>query len=66
VLVKKDNKVSLTPDAELYGGGLIVEGNRIAGTFQNYSIKSRKHDGANVHFIAACSTGSWFQNYKLL
>jgi len=57
VLVKKDDKVSLTPDAELYGGGLIVEGSRVTGTFQNCRIKSRKDDGANFHFVAACSTG---------
>ena len=57
VFVKINNKISITPDAELYGGGLIIEGNRATGTFQNCNIKSMKDDGANVHLIAACSTG---------
>jgi hypothetical protein len=47
----------LTPDAELYGGGLIVEGSRATGTFQKCTIKSMKDDGADIRLIAACSTG---------
>ncbi len=57
VFLKNNNKISFTPDSELYGGGLIVEGNRATGTFQKCNIKSMKDDGANVHLIAACSTG---------
>jgi hypothetical protein len=57
VFVKADNRISFTPDAELYGGGFIVEGNRVTGTFQKCSIKSMRDDGTNVHLIAACSTG---------
>jgi len=57
VFVKNGNRISFTPDAELYGGGFIVEGNRATGTFQKCNIKSMKNDGANVHLIAACSDG---------
>jgi hypothetical protein len=57
VFVKNNNRISFTPDAELYGGGFIVEGNRATGTFQKCNIKSMKDDGANVHLIAACSDG---------
>jgi hypothetical protein len=57
VFVKKDNKVSLAPDSELYGGGLIVEGNRVTGSFQKCNIKSLKREGETVHLIASCSTG---------
>jgi hypothetical protein len=45
VFVKKDNKVSLAPDSELYGGGLIIEGNRVIGSFQKCNIKSLKREG---------------------
>ena len=34
VFVKTNNRISFTPDAELYGGGFIVEGNRVTGTRQ--------------------------------
>jgi hypothetical protein len=57
VFVKNGTKISFTPDAELYGAGLIVEGNRATGAFQKCKIKSMKDDGVNVHVIAACSTG---------
>jgi hypothetical protein len=57
VFVKKDNKVSLAPDSELYGGGLIIEGNRVIGSFQKCNIKSLKREGETVHLIASCSTG---------
>jgi len=57
VFVKNNNRISFTPDAELYGGGFIVEGNRASGTFQKCNIKSIKNDGTNVHLIAACSDG---------
>jgi len=57
VFVKTNNRISFAPDAELYGGGFIVEGNRATGTFQKCSIKSMKDDGTNVHLIAACSDG---------
>jgi len=57
VFVKNNNRISLAPDAELYGGGFIVEGDRVTGTLQKCTIKTMKADGANVHLIAACSTG---------
>jgi hypothetical protein len=57
VFVKSNNRVSFLPDAELYGGGFLVEGDRATGTFQKCNIKSIKDDGADVHLTAACSTG---------
>ena len=57
VFVKNNNRISFAPDAELYGGGFVVEGNRVTGTFQQCKVKSMKNDGADVHLIAACSDG---------
>jgi hypothetical protein len=64
VFVKNNNRISFAPDAELYGGGFIVEGNRATGTFQKCNIKSMKNDGANVHLIAACSDGVMVQDLQ--
>jgi len=64
VFVKNNNRISFTPDAELYGGGFIVEGNRATGTFQKCNIKSLKNDGANVHLVAACSDGVMVQDLQ--
>ena len=57
VFTKTNNKVSFTPNSELYGGGLLFEGKRAIGTFEKCNIKSIKRDGANVRVVASCSTG---------
>jgi hypothetical protein len=57
VFVKSDNRISFLPDAELYGGGFLVEGDRATGTFQKCNLKSIKDNGSEVHLTAACSTG---------
>jgi hypothetical protein len=64
VFVKTDNRISFAPDAELYGGGFLVEGNRATGTFQKCSIKSMKDDGTDVNLLASCSTGVEVSNLK--
>ena len=64
VFVKSNNRISFTPDAELYGGGFLVEGDRATGTFQKCNIKSIKDDGTDVHLLAACSTGVEVSNLK--
>ncbi len=64
VFVKNNNRTSFAPDAELYGGGFIVEGNRATGTFQKCNIRSMKDDGATVHLIAACSDGVAVSNLQ--
>ena len=57
VFTKTNNKVSFTPNSELYGGGLLFEGKRAIGTFEKCNIKSIKRDGAKVRVVASCSTG---------
>ena len=57
VFTKTNNKVSFTPNSELYGGGLLIEGKRATGTFEKCNIKSIERDGANVRVVASCSTG---------
>jgi hypothetical protein len=64
VFTKTNNKVSFTPNSELYGGGLLIEGKRAAGTFQKCNIKSIKRDGANVRVVASCSTGVMAEERK--
>ena len=64
VFVKKDNKLSFTPDAELYGSSLLVEGNRVSGTLQKCTIKSMKREGADIHLIAACSSGVMVSDFQ--
>ena len=57
VFVKSNNRISCAPDAELYGGGFLVEGDRATGTFQKCRIESSRTDGNILHILAACSSG---------
>jgi hypothetical protein len=57
VFTKENNKLAFKQDADLYAGGLIVQGKQITGTFQKCTIKSSHDDGSNVQVIASCSDG---------
>jgi hypothetical protein len=57
VFVKGGSKILFTPDAELYGSGVLIEGRQATGTFQKCRIKSSRTDGNILHILAACSTG---------
>lgn len=57
VFVKKGNSVSFADDADLYGSGLIIEGNKFIGKIATCTIKSTKEDGAVTHMLLGCATG---------
>ncbi len=56
VFVKKNNKVSMARNADVFGGGFIVEGNQIRGQASTCKITSRKEENGVLHLIAECST----------
>ena len=56
VFVKKNNKISLTRNSDVFGGGFIVEGNQIRGQARTCKITSRKEESGALHLIASCST----------
>jgi hypothetical protein len=56
VFVKKSNRISMTKHADLFGGGFIVEGDRIRGPLATCKINNRKEDGDMLHLVASCST----------
>jgi hypothetical protein len=55
VFEKKGGTFSFVRDSDQFGGGFIVEGNKIRGQLQTCTIKARKEDGKVIHFIAACA-----------
>jgi hypothetical protein len=65
VFVKKGNVVSFQLDSDQYGGGFIVEGDKVRGQMQTCSIKARKEDGNAVHMLAACATDIMASNVQL-
>ena len=56
VFRKKGKRVTLTSLADLYGGGFIIEGNRVRGKIVRCRIESRKEDGSTIHLNVACTT----------
>jgi len=57
VFTKENNKLAFKQDADVYAGGLIVQGKQITGTFQKCTVKSLHDDGTNLRVIASCSDG---------
>ena len=51
VFEKNSRGTSFKPDAELYGGGFLVQGNHATGTLQKCTIKSMKNEGHALHLI---------------
>ena len=56
VFVKKNNRISMTRNSGVFGGGFIVEGNQMRGQAKTCKITSRKEEGGVLHLIASCST----------
>ncbi|MDH2351209.1 hypothetical protein QCM80_11080 [Bradyrhizobium sp. SSUT112] len=55
VFIKKEGAISFRQDSEQYGGGFILEGDKIRGQMQTCTINRRKEDGNVVHMIARCA-----------
>ena len=56
VFVTKNNKLTMTRNSDVFGGGFIVEGNQIRGQAKACKITSRKEEGGVLHLIASCTT----------
>jgi hypothetical protein len=66
VFVRKgrSNQVGFTALSEQYGGGFIVEADRLRGKFASCKMKSRKEDGHIVNIIAGCATAIMLSNVQ--
>lgn len=64
VFVKKGDSISFARDSDQFGGGFIMESNKIRGQMLTCSIKARKEDGNMVHFLAACASDIMTSNVQ--
>ncbi len=55
VFIKKDGAISFRPDSDQYGGGFIMEGNKVRGQMQTCTIRARKEEGNVIHLLASCA-----------
>jgi hypothetical protein len=55
VFIKKDGAISFRQDSDQYGGGFILEGDRVRGQMQTCTINRRNVEGNVVHMVAKCA-----------
>ena len=65
VFVKKDGAISFRQDSDQYGGGFIIEGDKIRGQMQTCTINRRKEDGNVIHMVARCADNIMASNVQL-
>ena len=53
---KKNNRISMTENADFYGSGFIVEGNEVRGKLERCHITSQKQEGDKTYLQAQCAT----------
>jgi hypothetical protein len=64
VFIKKDGAIAFQPNSDEYGGGFVMEGNRVRGQMQTCAIKARKEDGNMIHILAACASDIMASNIQ--
>src|SRR4029079_1724086 len=64
VFVRKGSQVTFTDMSDVYGGGLILEGDQITGKFARCRIKTRKDDGKTINLVAACASDIMLQSVQ--
>ena len=64
VFTKKGGTIAFAQDSDQFGGGFIVDGDKIRGQLQTCTIKTRKQDGNLTHFIAACANDIMASNVQ--
>ena|ERR1700754_2164416 len=65
VFIKKDGAISFRQDSDQYGGGFILEGDKIRGQMQTCTITRRKEEGDVVHMVARCADEIMMSNVQL-
>jgi hypothetical protein len=64
IFAKQGSQLRMTADADRFGSGLIIEGNRIRGKVATCTIKTRKQEGPTLHLLMVCSTDVALQNVQ--
>jgi hypothetical protein len=60
----RTNLIGFTAFSEQYGGGFIVEADRLRGKFATCRVKTRKEDGGTINIIAGCATDIMLSNVQ--
>jgi hypothetical protein len=66
VFTKKGNEVVFTELSDLYGSGVIIDGNRIRAKAAHCTINSRKQNGDTLELNASCASSVATQSARFL
>lgn len=58
------NQIGFTARSDRYGGGFIVEADRLRGKSASCKIKNKKEDGQAVNIIVGCDSDIVFSNVQ--
>jgi hypothetical protein len=64
VFTMKDNRVVYAEFSEIFGSGLIIDGDRIRGKTGTCTIKSKKQEGDSLELSAACASSIMTQDLR--
>jgi hypothetical protein len=64
VFTSQSGAPALALDSDLYGGGFVIEGDRITGKMARCTIKKRQRDGDMLHLLTACATDIMYSNIQ--
>jgi hypothetical protein len=66
VFVRKGraNEIGFTAMSDQYGGGFIIEADRLRGKFASCRVKNRKEDGEMINILAGCATDIMLSNVQ--
>ena len=64
VFVNRNGRTVLSEDSDMYGGGFVIDGDRITGKMARCTIKNRKRNGDTMHLLAACATDIMFSSVQ--
>jgi len=56
MFVKKNNRITMTRNSDVFGSGFIVEGDQLRGPAKACKITKRKEEGGVLQLIASCTT----------
>ena len=64
VFESRNGRTVLSEDSDIYGGGFVIDGDRITGKMARCTIKNRKTNGDTIHLLAACATDIMFSSVQ--
>src|SRR5262245_24441878 len=62
IFVKNNNKISFARDSDIYGSGVIFDGQEIRGKMARCHVKARTADGPKIRLQAVCATDLSYTN----